>query len=81
MALRAHEVPVLKLPCPVEWIVRADSLVGIEMEPTPLFGIPGHAEGLESSAGELHQVLLQRFHAKGVRNLEIGHLPVSRLRH
>src|SRR5262244_3170329 len=80
VALRAHEVPVLVAPRPVQRIVGRELFVGIEGEPALPFHVPSHGEALEPPPGEFHQVLLQRRHAERVLDLEVASLAVGALR-
>jgi len=85
MAIRAHVVPVLRAPRPVELVAVVDLLGGIEVKP-PLAAlrrrarVPGDGERLEASAGELDEVLLQRLEAERVLHLELCELPVGAVR-
>ena len=77
VALRAHVVPVLVQPGPMQDIGMADILAGIEVEPAlaarrPRAAVPGDRQRLQPAVGELHQVLLQGIDAEGVFDLEGG---------
>ena len=81
MAVGAHVVPVLLPLRPVQLVRVVDALAGVEVEPALAAGglrprIPGDGQGLQPSAADVHEVLLQRVHAEGVAHLEIGQLPV-----
>ena len=85
MAFRAHVVPVLRRPGPVQHIAMIDALVRIEVEPALASlrlrpGVPRDAERLQPPVRELDQVLLQRLDAEGVRDAEIGELAVGTIR-
>ena len=82
VALGAHEVPVLVQLGPVQDIVVADLLVGIEVEPALAAlvlrpAVPGDRQRLQAAIRELDQVLLQRIDAEGVFDLERGELAVG----
>ena len=71
VALRAHEVPVLDRPGPVQRVVGRHALVRIEVEPAlPAVRlrarVPGDARAPGSGRRELDQVLLQRIDAEDV---------------
>src|SRR5437867_4173386 len=72
VAFRAHQVPGVIPPGPVQGIVERDLLTWMEREPTPPAGVPGHAQTLQAAAREREQVLLERLDADGVLGLEIG---------
>ena len=81
VALRAHEVPVLLKPGPVQRIAGPQRLVRVQVEPTLSAlragsRVPGDAERLDAAVRELDQVLLQGRRAERVTDLEIGELPV-----
>ena len=85
VALGAHEIPVLVQLRPMQNIIMADFLIGIEVEPalaTLVFctAIPGDRQGLQPSVRERNQVLLQRIDAKSVFDLECGELAVRSVR-
>ena len=85
VALRAHEVPVLLEPGPVQRVAGPKRLVRVQREPAlSPFGarprVPGDAEGLDPAARELDQVLLKRRHAERPADLEIGERPVRAVR-
>src|SRR5215510_2468131 len=80
VALRAHEVPVLVAPRPVQRIVGRELFVGIQGKPAPPPHVPSHGEALEPPPGKFHQVLLQRRHAERVLDLEVAGLAVGALR-
>src|SRR6185369_1059230 len=82
MTLAAHEVPVLVKPCPMQDVVVADGLVGIEMEPALAalaFGtcVPGEGQGLHAAIGKLNEILLKGIDAEGVFHFEGGEFAVS----
>src|SRR6476661_7464023 len=75
VAIRAHEVPVLRRLRPMQLVVVRDALVRIEMEPALTATIlrsrvPRDRERLHAASRQLDQVLLQRRDAKGVLHLE-----------
>ena len=75
MALRAHEIPVLVQPGPVQHVVVLDLLVRIEMEPALAAlvlrpAVPGERQRLQAAVGKLDQILLQRIDAERVLDLE-----------
>src|SRR6266481_188984 len=76
VAFGAHQVPVLVAPRPVQRIVGRDLLARVEREPVLPAGIPRDGQALQPPAGELDQVLLERRHAEGVLDLEVGRLAV-----
>ncbi|MOA13752.1 hypothetical protein D3C78_1338150 [compost metagenome] len=76
VAFDAHEVGILLRAAPVQRIAMVDALVGIQVEPGPLFHIPGGAERLQAAAFQLDQVLLQGLQPEGVGHLEVGRLAV-----
>jgi hypothetical protein len=74
VALRAHVVPVLIHPSPVERVGVRDPLIGIKVKPalpSCFFGtrIPSNGECLQATVGELDQILLEGFDAKRVCDL------------
>ena len=82
MALRAHEVPVLVQPGPVQDIVVLDLLVRIEMEPALAAfvlwpAVPCNRQRLQPTVGELDEILLQRIDTERVLHLEGGELAVG----
>ena len=80
VARRAHGVPGLVPPGPVQRVARRDALVRIEMEPLAPPRVPGDRQALEPPAGERREVLLERLGAEGVRQLEVARRPVRALR-
>ena len=71
MAPRAHEIPVLVQPGPVQHVVVLDLLVRIEMEPALAAlllrpAVPGERQRLQASVGKLDQILLQWLDAERV---------------
>ena len=85
VAIRAHEVPVLLAPCPVQLVAVPDVLAGIEMQPAltaggPLAGIPRDRQRLHAAARLFDQVLLQRVDAERVLDLEVGKCAVGAIR-
>src|SRR5262245_62094295 len=82
VAVRAHEVPVLPEPGPVQWIGRRDPLAGIQVEP-PLSpggfwpGIPGNAQRLQAPARHRYQILLERIESEGVADFEVSEFTVA----
>ena len=82
VTVRAHEVPVLRAPRPVQFVAEIDLLVRVLPEPALAAGflgprIPGQRERLQAPARQLDQVLLQRLDAEGVLDLEVGELAVG----
>ena len=82
VTVRAHEVPVLRTPGPVQFVAEIDLLVRVLPEPAlaaRFLGprIPGQRERLQASARQLDQVLLQRLDAEGVLDFEVGELAVG----
>ena len=85
VALRAHEVPVLVRAGPMEHIVVRDRFLRIEVEPAlPAFlrraRVPHHVQRLIAAAREGDEVLLERVHAEGVRDLVVVHRAVGAVR-
>ena len=81
MTLRAHEVPVLIEPGPVQDVVVLDLLVRIEMEPALAAfvlgpAVPGDRQRLQPAVGEFDEILLQRVDTERVLDLEGGELAV-----
>src|SRR5262245_175967 len=63
MAVRAHEVPVLRRPRPVQLVVVRNSLLRIEMKPAlaafpPGAGIPRDRQCLNAAVWKFNEVLL-----------------------
>ena len=82
MAVRAHEVPVLRTPGPVQFIAEVELLVRVLAEPALAAcgfraGVPGDCKRLQATAGQLHQVLLQRLESEGVLHFEVRELAVG----
>ena len=82
VTVRTHEVPVLRAPCPVQFVAEIDLLVRVLPEPALAAGIlgpciPGHRERLQAAAWQLDEVLLQRLDAEGVLDFEVGELAVG----
>ena len=77
VAVRAHDVPALIAARPVQRVVVPDLLVGVEIEPALPLDVPGDRQTLQATAGEAHQVLLQRVDAEGVLDPMIGQLAVG----
>ncbi len=82
VASRAHEIPVLIQPGPVQHVVVLDLLVRIEVKPALAAlvlrpAVPGDRQRLQAAIGKLDQILLQRINAEGVFDLERGELPVG----
>src|SRR3954447_5770147 len=82
VALGAHEVPVLVQLGPMQDIVVADLLMGIEVEPALAAvvlrsAVPGDRQRLQAAVRERDQVLLQRLDAEGVFHLERGELSIG----
>ena len=77
VALRAHHVPVLGRPGPVEPVRRGDDLVGVQRVPALLLDVPGDGEGLQPPAGKGDEVLLEREPPEGVGHLELPGLAVG----
>src|SRR5271165_4691121 len=85
VAFRAHVVPVLLRPCPMQRVRRWNVLTGIEMEPALavfVFGprVPSIGQGLEPSIRKLDEVLLKRIDTEGVFDGEVSRLAVLSLR-
>ena len=79
VAFRALEIPVLVDARPVQRIAGLQVTPGVEVKPAlaarlARTRIPRHAQRLQASAGQLDEVLLQRPHAEGVLDLEVGAL-------
>ena len=75
MARGALAGPVERVAGPVEWMVRVDVFVRLQVEPTlPTLvgrpGVPGDAERLQPPVAGVDQVLLQRPMSEGVANGE-----------
>ena len=71
MAPRAHEIPVLVQPGPVQHVVVLDLLVRIEMKPALAAlllrpAVPGERQRLQAAVGKLDQILLQWLDAERV---------------
>ena len=82
MASRAHEIPVLVQPGPVQHVVVLDLLVRIEMEPALAAsilrpGVPRERQRLQAAVGKLDQILLQRLDAERVLDLKRRQLAVG----
>ncbi len=75
MAVGAHAVPVLGLPCPVQPVAGAHLFISVDgvtqVEPSPPFRIPCDRQTLQTSSFERHQVLLQGSVPEGIGNFEI----------
>ena len=85
VAVGAHEIPVLRVPGPVQFIARIDLVIGIEMKPTlaslrrrPV--VPRDRERLDPSIREFDQVLLQRVDAEGEFDFVVLEFPVCAVR-
>jgi hypothetical protein len=74
MAFGAHTVPVLSAAGPAQPVVMRDVAIRIQVEPLFQLGVPGDGQALHSAAWKGYQVLLQRFVAEGVSDLEVPHL-------
>ena len=82
VALRAHEIPVLVQPGPVQDVVVFDLLIGGEMKPALAAlvlrpAVPSERQRLNAPVGELDEILLQRIDAEGVLRLKDGKLAVG----
>src|SRR5450756_1049812 len=76
MTVDAIGIPVVLTPRPVELVLRSGAVTGREREPAlpALDGgasVPSDGERLHASAGELHQVLLERIYAERPADLVI----------
>ena len=85
VAVGAHEIPVLRIPRPVQFIAVVDLIVRIEVEPAlaaPRFrpSVPGDRQGLQPAVRKFNQVLLQRLDAERVLDLEVRQLPIGAIR-
>ena len=85
VALRAHVVPVLLRPGPVERIRRRNVFLGIQMKPPlPAFGlgprIPGIGQRLQPPIREFDEILLEGIDPERIFDGELGFLPVLALR-
>ena len=81
VALGAHEIPILRAPGPVQFILVVDLFIGIQMKPplpALLFrpAVPDNRKCLQSAAGKLDQILLQWRRAERVLDFEIGQFAV-----
>src|SRR5262245_28675804 len=81
MAIRAHEVPILRWPCPVQLIVVRDLFLGMKMKPalaTVRFwaAVPRNAERLKPETWQLNHILLQRLDAESVFDLVVAEFAV-----
>ena len=81
VAIRAHEVPVLLAPGPVQSIAMVDPVVWIEVEPALTARglrtrIPGDRQRLQTAARKFDQILLQRLDTERVLDVEVRELPV-----
>ncbi len=79
VAVGAHRIPAARRARPVQQVAWRHGFVGLQMEPslTSLAlgaRIPGDAQGLQATAAERHQVLLERRDAEGVADLELAGL-------
>src|SRR4029453_13928106 len=77
--------PALRARGPIKLVAKIDALVRIEMKPALAARlarprIPRDGEGLESAAGQLDEILLQRPHAERVLDLEVGRRAVGPFR-
>ena len=85
VTFRALVVPRLLAPRPVQRVRRSERLARQEVHP-PLASlglgprVPREAERLEPAARKRNQILLQRLHAEGVRDLELARLAVGAVR-
>src|SRR5680860_420706 len=75
VTLGAHEVPVLVQLGPMERIVMADMLIGVEMEPALAAlrlraAVPGNGERLHAPIRKLDEILLQGLDPERVFHLE-----------
>ena len=75
MASRAHEVPVLVQPGPVQHVIVLDLLVRVEMKPALAAlvlrpAVPGERQRLQAAVGKLDQILLQWLDAERVLDLK-----------
>src|SRR5690606_12065639 len=76
VAVGTHVVPVLRRPGPVKLIPMAHRIIWVQVEPAlPAFvgraAIPSNRQGLQTTDGKFHQVLLQWINAEGVTDLEL----------
>jgi len=77
MAGRAHEIPPLVAPGPVQRIAGAGQRIRHQVKPAlPAFrgraAIPGPGQRLPPAIGEQHQILLQGIEAEGLGDGELG---------
>ena len=82
MASRAHEIPVLVQPGPVQHVVVLDLLVRVEMKPALAAlllrpAVPGERQRLQPAVGKLDEILLQRLDAEGVLDFKRGEVAVG----
>jgi len=75
VAVGAHAVPVLSLPCPVQPVAGTHLLISVygvaQVEPSPPLRIPCDRQALQTSSFERHEVLLQGSISEGVGDFEI----------
>jgi hypothetical protein len=76
VAFDAHEIGVLRGLGPVQRIFEVDALAWIQMKPVIFLCIPCHTQGLQASARNFDQVLLQGRDAEGISHFEISWLAI-----
>ena len=82
VAVRAHEVPVLRALRPVQFVAMVEHFFGVLAEPALSAGlfrprVPGDRHRLQAAARQLDEVLLLRLHTECVPHLEVGELAVG----
>ena len=73
----AHGVGRLVAAGPVQHVAGRRLLVGQQVEPLAFARVPGNLQRLQPALAGVDQVLLQRFVAEGVGDLEVGHAAVG----
>src|SRR5258705_6944323 len=84
MAVRAHEIPILRWTRPVKLVITPNPLVGIWMKPAlpAVFlrpRVPRDRQRLQPAVGKFDQVLLQRRYTEGVLDFIICQFAVATL--
>ena len=73
----AHGVGRLVAAGPVQHVARRRLLIGQQVEPLAVARVPGNLQRLQPALAGLDQVLLQRFDAEGVLDLEVRHAAIG----
>ena len=80
VAVRAHEVPVVAQPGPVQRVASGDVFLRVQVKPALADRIPSDVQGLQPPARQFQQVLLQGLRAEDIAHLELGQGAVRTIR-